>query len=378
MPILGPRALIDIALPTGVDATEIFRFSMENGMTGEEAIAMAATVIGQVNERWMSTYGGLVYNTESQYARYRNGTASAGMTPEHAEGWINDPVRADLIGHMLPRRDYQDTLSWTRQWLRRADREMMRADLDLISDRWWNRLRVSLWTRLLTNDENAIGSAGYDVPWAIGTGTNVNFIPPQNGAYTFDSTHTHFKFYDDTSLGWNNVFDGLMLELRHHGYMGTITIWVSSADLAEVLADTPVPGVARLERSNIIVVGGNTSSPVRYAVGDNTGMPGELFAYYSGIYGTAELRFDVTIPTNYAFATVTYGVNNPQNAVAVRTEPGMGFGLRVVPQLDRSPERQLDYLLFETTFGIGVNDRTKGVAGYLAAGAASWVDPTIA
>jgi hypothetical protein len=374
MTILGARALIDIALPTGVDATELFRFQMENGMTGEEAISIAAVGVGEANQGFWNDYGALMYRTESIYARYRQGEGSS-MTPKSAEFFINDPVRADLIGHMLPRNDYQDTLSWTRKFLQRADRELIRADVELIKDRWMNRLRFEFWTRALTNTENAIGSAGWDVPWAIGTGANVNFIPPQWENYAFDSTHTHFRFFDDSSLAWSDAFDAGMLELRHHGHLGELVTYISQADIGEVAVLT---GFAKLENNNIIIVGGNTSAPVRYARGDITGMPGELIGYYTGVNGTTQVRAAGTIPTNYAFMTKSYGENAPKNPIHVRTEPGVGFGLKVVPQLDRSPERQLDYLLFEATHGIGVGDRTGGVALYLVNGAASYVNPTIA
>lgn len=374
-PILGARQLIDIAVPAGVDATEVFRFQMENGMTGDEAIRTAAAAIGQVNEELISRFGGLITITESVYARQRQGESTRSMTPKYAEGGINDPVRSAQVGHMLPREDYSDTLSWNHLYLRRADRELMRYDVALIAERWRNRVSYNIWNRALTTTENAVGSAGYDVPWAIGTGTNVNYIPPQYEGYIFTSAHTHFIFKDSASKTFADLFDDMMKELRHHGHTGTLSIYISTANLATVMGLT---GFAKLTPAPIIFApGGNTGSPVRYANGEIEGMPGELVGYYDGIWGRAEVRYHERVPDGYAFATKSYGVNDPRNGLAIRVEPGVGFGLRLKPQLDRSPERQLDYLLFEATFGVGVSDRTNGVAGYIANAAASYVNPSI-
>lgn len=370
---LGPRVLRDIAFPTGIDGAEVYRFQMQNGMTGQQAIALAATGIGQENETVLDLFGGMIYITENNFVRYRQGS-SATKTPVHAELGINDPVRSETIGHMLPTLDYQDTLAWSRKFLQRADTDLLRADIDLIRERWRNRVASDIWTRALTNTETAIG-AGYDVPWAVGSGMNVNYIPTQYGGMQFDGTHTHFVWVDDSTGGWSNLFDEMMEQLRHHGHMGILSIFVSMDDLSEIRA---ADGFAPLERSNIVVVGGNAGSPIRYAVGEINGVPGEVVGYYNGIWGQAEVRWNPYIPTNYAFATKSYGANNPRNGLALRAEPNVGFGLKVVPQLDRSPERQLDYLLFEATHGVGVNDRTNGVAGYLNNGANAWVNPTLA
>lgn len=371
--VLGPRSLVDIAIPTGVDASEVLRFEMEQGTTAEEVIRSAASIIGDINEELNGLYGGLWTITDQIYARYRNGLGSRTMTPTDAEFSEPDAQRGDQIGHMLPRTDYADKTAWSRSFLKRADRELLRFDLQEIADRWRNRVDYDVITRMLTNTENAFG-AGYDVPWAIGTGMNVNYIPPQWRGYSFDSTHTHFVVKDDASLDYDDLFDAMMLDLRHHGHVGDLALMISFADLTTVRA---LAGFSAFERNDVIIVGGNTSAPVRHARGMIDGIPGELIGYYDGPYGRAEVRYHERIPTDYCFMTRSYGVGSPKNGLALRVEKSGNFGLMVLPQVDRSITPQLDNVRFEAVHGVGINDRINGVAGYIASGATTWVNPTI-
>src|SRR5690606_4306419 len=101
----------------------------------------------------------------------------------------------------LPLRDYEDANAWTPLYLRDAHDAQITADLQLIADSWENRVDDDVLRRIFSDTENAIGSAGYDVPWAIGSGVNVPYIPPQQpGFAAFTSSHTHFYAQNDT---WN-------------------------------------------------------------------------------------------------------------------------------------------------------------------------------
>jgi hypothetical protein len=75
--------------------------------------------------------------------------------------------------------------------------------------------------------------------------------------------------------------------------------------------------------------------------------------------------------------TKSYGLNDPRNGLAVREEPGVGFGMQVKPKMTDDAVRQLKRIAFEATHGVGVNDRTNGVAGYIADSASQYVEPTI-
>lgn len=376
MPALGARALIDLAIPTGIDGAKVLQFQLRDGRTAQQVIAEAAAMIGAVNEDIANQYAGLYGMTQDLFARYPQGQSARSETPKRSEFARADAVKTSDVGHMLPIGDYLDAVAWTPLYLRDAYGSQITADLRLIADRWRNRVAKEIWTRALTNTENLIAgsSTGYDVPWAIGTATNVNYIPPQYGNKVFDSTHTHFIVANDSSVDWDTLLENMVIDLRHHGHSGMLTCFVSGDDLSEIAALTKfVP----LTPAGIQVVSGNTSAPVYVAPGEFQGLPGELFGYYKSLRGLVALRYEDRLPADYAFMTRSYGPNNPRNGIALREHPANGFGLRVDPQVTNSISPELDFVQFPATHGIGVMDRTNGVAGYIHAAATVWVNPTI-
>jgi hypothetical protein len=329
-----------------------------------------------VNEALNAAWGGLVYFTQAPYAYYGQGDGASSQTPTKVEFKQADAVRSDHSGHMLPFVDYEDALAWTPQYLRDAFEAQLTADRTQIAGRWRLRVDLGILTRMLTTTENALGS-GYDVPWAIGTGTNVNFLPPQYGSYPFDSSHTHFKFLNATlnAAGVALMLGTMMTELRHHGYSGRLSVQVSETDVS--LYTGMSKNFVELLPNGVLPVAGNSNAPVYVTGGEIQGVPGELFGLYKGDKGYAELRYLNHIPTGYLWMGKSFGVNNPNNGITVREHPTRGFGLFANPQVTRSINPELDIILFQAGHGVGTNNRLNGVAGYVASGAASYVNPTI-
>lgn len=376
MPVIGPRMSVDLALPAGIDASRILGFQMRNGKTAQEIIAEAAAIIGTVNERVMARYRAISFLTPLQYAMYAQGQG-ARETPVKVEGKQADPVRSDTLGHMLPLRDYEDANAWTPLYLRDAWDAQITADLQLIADSWEARVDGDVLRRIFSNAENPIGTAGYDVPWAIGSGVNVPYIPPQTPGWpAFDSTHSHFVTQSGT---WNAANAAALLEkmvvhLIHHGHTGRLLGLVSGADVSIYKAITGGKFVELLPSGVTMVTGG--SNPVAVASGETTGAPGEVFGLYRSDAGpVVELRSIQRIPTKYLFLTKSYGENSIRNGLAIREHPATGFGLRADPQLTRSIQPELEYVQFKAVHGVGVNDRLNGVVGQ--GGTDSYTPPTI-
>lgn len=371
--LLGPAALIDIALPTGLDGGEILRFQLQDGTTAQSVIALAAQVIGEVNRDLDDSYNGLWMRTRNQYSWYRQGDGTRTMTPVEGEFSPADGVRGNQIGGMLPLRDYEDAVGWSRRYLERANMEMVRNHLLEIADRWRNRVDYDVLTRVFTTTENLIGTAGYDVPWAIGTGTNVNYIPPAYRGYSFTSSHTHFKYANSVvnAAAIAAMLNTLADDIRHHGYTGRLVALVSDADMA--LFTTAMTGFVPM--TPFTVSPGSTG--YQFTAGEVTGIPGSLFGYFNGTRGVIELRSHERIPTGYMVVFKSFGNNNPRNPLAVRVEDDRGFGLVPEPQVDRTLTPKMDKLLFHATHGIGINDRSAAAVGYIASGASAYVAPTI-
>lgn len=175
--VLGPRAALDIAIPTGVDAGVVFRNSvLRNGMTMEEAISNVAIAVGGLNERLISRYGNFMVITQSDYAVQRNADGTRTMTPKGIEFKDADPRHALKIGHMLPIENYKDALAWSDEYLRDAPEFDLQFDVAELVDAFENRFDYMLFSRLLSDNENQIGTSGYDVGWAIGSGTNFKIL----------------------------------------------------------------------------------------------------------------------------------------------------------------------------------------------------------
>ncbi|MCP4589463.1 MAG: hypothetical protein GY842_01835 [bacterium] len=369
---------MDIAVPTGVDAGEVLRIEMESGLSGPEVIALAATVIGEANQYIMERMGGLLTLTERGHARYRQGVGSAHVTPVSSEFAEPDGVRADQIGHMLPRLDYKDATAWSNKYLRRAPREDVVDDLLEIKEGWTNRCIIDLLTRALSDAEKRIGQAGYDVPWVIGdSGQNVPYIPPQRGLHVFDETVTHF-LRTNAAISASNAATALETaakKLAWQGHTGRKLALVSESNLA-VYEGMNAKKFVRVIPGDVKLVQGG-SDVLLVSEGTLEGVPGELFGLYLSSYGVVELRYHERIPANYFWMTKSYGVNHRQNGLAIRTEPGVGFGMKVDPQISRSIVPALEFVLFPATHGVGVNDRTNGVAAQIASGGADYESPTV-
>lgn len=375
MPVIGPRAAIDLALPTGIDASAILTFLMRSGKTAREIIAEAAAIIGAVNDELEARYGGIWYRTPMQYAMYALG-GTARKTPTKVEFKQADPVRSDIIGHLLPLLDYEDAIGWTPIYLRDAYDAQITADLQLIADSWRNRVDSDVLTRIFSNAEVQIGTAGWSVPWAIGTGTNVNYIPPQYRSNQFTSSHTHFLYLNATwnASGAATLLENMVKELVHHGHSGRLVALVSQADVA-IYAAIPSPKFVKFIPADVTIVsGGSTASATMQR--ELQGVPGEVFGLYLSDTGpVVELRAHERIPSSYAFVTKSYGVNNPRNGIAVREHPTKGFGLTADPQVTTSIHPELERVLFKAVHGVGINDRLNGVVGQ--GNAASYSAPTI-
>lgn len=374
---LGPHDLLDLAIPSGLDTAELMRFDRERGLSDQNIIAMASQLIGTANQEIVARYAGMIYFTRSANAIYRQGAGERRATPMVGEYVNPDPVRGQRIGHMFSRHDFQDRIELERMFQKRGDMDVLMNSLDVIAESWRNRVDLDIWTRALTKTEILVGTTGYDVPWAIGTGTSNNYVPPQHGATMFDSTHSHFNYFNTSSSEtWATLLDAAMLDLREHGYYGTLTTYVSQADAPTIVA-LGTDKFVQLVQPMLQVTAGGANAPVYSVNGGVAGVPGELIGYYrSPIYGLTEIRYHERIPQHYAFTFQSQGQNNAKNPLAVRIDPE-GFGLIPEPQLSPTFTPKVKSVDFFATHGISTNVREAGVASYINAGAVSYVNPTI-
>lgn len=372
---LGPLSLLDIAIPAGVDGAELARFALETGLTDQEVITVATEIIGRVNEDLVEQYGGMIYFTRQDYAQYRQSNGSTTMTPMVGEFVNPDPVRGNIIGHMLSRHDFRDGIELGDMFMKRGDPTRLIASVQEVAERWRNRVDYDVLTRALTTTEVPIGGAGYDVPWAIGTGTNVNYIPPEYYGKVFTSSHTHFNTANTSASGtWATLLTAMAQNLREHGFTGDLTVLVSATDAPTIAA---LSNFARFVPGTLQVNAGNSGAPIWTTPGSVTGVPGSLIGWYlDPTAGLVAIKYHPRVPTGYAFMFQSYGINDARNPLAIRVDPE-GFGLMVKPELENSYQRRVEALRMMGTFGVSVNIREAGVAGQIGAGVVSYANPTI-
>jgi len=372
--ILGSRVAADTVFAVGgMSASGILNFQNRNGLNPQRIIEMAAAAAGAANEAAMARWEGITYLTESDSARYRQGTGNAaGRSKKLTEASHSDPRKGSMSGHMLPISETEYSLAWTEQYLRDCYQDQVDADIMEQVSQFQYDFESDVVRRLLSKAENAF-AGGYDVPWAIGTGATVNFIPPTYSTYVFDSTHTHFEFHTGTTAAdYLALRDQMIKNLRHHGIRGDLVLLVSEADIDAWAA---VSGWVEITPASIATFAA-PSSPMRVQVGSIEGVPGELVGVFRTNRGRVEVRVHDVIPTGYCWMGKSYGRNNPENGLAVRVHPNQPFGMTPNPQIDNSIQPRLNGIRLNAMHGVGVNKRINGVAGQINAG--SYTSPTIA
>jgi len=368
MPVLGPRLASDLIFAVGgMDAGRILNFQNRNGLNPQDIIGRAAAAVGAVNDAVWERWRGAAYLTNDTFARYRQGTGSARKTPKQSETATTNPIEGSLSGHMLPIGNYEDALAWSDEWLRDAYEAQIDADIQEVSDNFRYRAEADIVNRIFSATENAIGG-GFDVPWAIGTGVSVPFIPPPYLANNFTSAHTHFLTNSGTNAAAALALHVAMVKsMIEHGYNKNLVQFIS---LADVDLWGSVTGFVSVTPGNITVVTGG-SSPVNIIAGQISGLPGVTIGWIKTNYGLVELRYLELVPQYYTAMTASFGDNNPKNGIAVRIhpigfdgKPGM-FGMYPDVQVTTSLQPRLKGINLKATHGIGVNNRINGVVGQL-------------
>jgi hypothetical protein len=371
--ILGPLTLQDKALPTGVDGARVAQWAMRDGVTFEQLIGQVSQALGTVNQMLVEKWGFLFNITEEIMMEYPNGgsvTAMAELTDE------DKPVaiKGTTIGHMLPLKYYGNGIGGTHRELRDVRSAQIRAQITTLVNRGVWRFEQKLIDRFFDSDDEAIGSAGYSVPFVHSTTGNVDFQPPAYDGNAFATTHDHFIGYNaSTPKTMADVLDGLAATLAEHGHSAPFTALVSRADIA--LFNALANWVTIVDAGIQVIDRGSATTGSQYFARGSRDL-GRIGFYQSAV-GLVELIASNRIPTVYVGMTKSYGNNDPRNALAVRVHPERGFGLAVIPRVGTDPKYPIEQVDVDFEFGVGVGqDRTNGAVGYLIAGG-SYTDATI-
>jgi len=370
MATYGPRGTSELVQLTGWDATALRNYALRDGTTYAEIVSLMTGAIGAFNAEMYSDplWSSLVGYTDEPTVEYRVGSSNG--FEEHTEFGRADSKRADTEGHMLPIKPYDRMLGWTWDYLRKARRSQIEADIaDSIQDAR-NLFRKAMLQRLIKRIDDSgaalgLGSAGYSPGFATtAASTAVDFVPPAYGGNTFSNTHEH---YVAAAGGWSTaILLDVQAELREHGHEAPFYLLASPSDESVLLGLSgfvPAP-----------------STTVRYGtdkdlanIAQTSITPG---VYPLGAYANTFVFVVPGMPQYYGFGYKTYGANSQRNPLRIRLEKGM-----TRPQIVAHPHPEMpnglapiQNLMLFTEFGVGVADRTNGTGRYV--NNATWSDGT--
>jgi hypothetical protein len=330
-----------------------------------------------LNAQIYSAYGDMIYITEEDHFEYPTGGTITDM-PDITELDRPEPKKGQTSGHMIDLRRKGDAIGGGETFFRDARQATINAAVADMSTRARQTFEKEVLTRALTDNENVLGTAGYDVGFCDASAT-VTYAPPSWGGQNFATTHTHYIGVDSGSFGYGNMLDQLALTVQQHGHPPPFIAYVSETDVSNYTALTKFVEPIN-DRIVVVDRAGATSGAQFMSRGDVSQraiMGGWEFGGYQSDYGYIALRSTPRIPQFYAFLYKSYGTNNPRNAIGIRVHPSVGFGIYIEEVPNASMEYPVKHINVTFEYGVSCgNDRSVGAAGYLVAGGV-WVDPTI-
>jgi hypothetical protein len=358
---------------TGWDATELQNYKLQDGTTFATIVnELNVALNGVSNELYNDPlWSKLVSYTDQPEMEYRVGSSN-GMDA-FTEYGRPDPKRAATEGHMLPLRAFDRALGWTWDYLRKARMSQIEADIaDAVKDvrdKW----RVQILTRLLQNGDDSgaalgLGSGGYSPGFATtASATNVDFTPPAFGGTSFASTHEHYNTGTGGAMTLA-MFQAMRDDLREHGHQPPYEFIAGTADETAIKALDDFIEVARM--------GVNYGAMQDVAIGNR--MMDSSGNWFIGMIEDFAVRIVPGMPQYYGFGWKTYGANSQRNPLRIRVQKDAPLRPNIMafpdPRSGAGAAFPLQWVMFFLEFGVGVGDRTNGVALYN--NNSTWADGT--
>lgn len=365
--LLGRNDLKQYMLPHGVDPELLIKRTLADGTTYEQVTNEITIALDMNNQALTSdpVYGGMLYFTNEAFLEYRSDAGS--QMERRTEYGRGDPRRGQTGGHMLPIESFDFWLGWTFDYLEKARRIQIQANiqeaLGAIADNWRRRPLE----RFFDNTFYTLATSAKDAPFVNGTYNELNYTPPRNGQ-SFSNTHNHFGRFSDDASGRASAFNAGVTHLREHGIFGPYDVIVPEADIDDWAA---VSGFIKPDRG------------IHFTTVDATARASILaderyFGIIEGKSGVGRLWSEPRLPTNYMGLYRSFGVNDPRNPLAVNYgKRGVGA---VLMRGEGFREYPLENAQIIQEYGFGVNGgrfaRINGYAAYFNS-AGDYVKPTI-
>lgn len=360
----GPNDLKQFTLPTYWDAAYLKKYELADGTSYEQLVADIGAGLALANRALLSDpmLAGLISITTEIAVEYRVGATNGFQ--EHTEYSKPDGGRGATTGHMLPLLGYDRALQWTWDFLRRARRAQIDADIAAamqdLKDIWAQKIL----TRLFKSTYDAVGSNGRSMPLADAGVADANYIPlpyPDRGG-TFDATHDHIHHY--AAINQANL-ETVVKHLWEHGYDAPFDLLIAQADISSWTNTANVTGwIPRADPT------------IRYGVtADLANVDPSYLGVIETDYGAVRVRASGRIPTTYWAAYKSYGAMDQRNPLVVRVDPAAGETICRLLSGDHIREYPLENAILFAEFGVGVQNRVGAYAAKIDG--AAYTDPTI-
>lgn len=359
MATLGINDLKQYAIPANWDASYLANLQLEAGVNYDALISDIAAALSVANGEILSDplYGSLVSVTNEANIEYRTGVSNG--FEAHSEYTMPDAKRATTGGHMLPLLSYDRAMGWTWDFLRKARRSQIEADIASAIDDLKNIFQKKILTRLFKSTYDSVGS-GKSMPLADGGTADSTYIPVNNPsrASAFSSSHNHVTFLNGITIA---NLETVVANLWEHGYDAPYDMVIAEADLGTW--DGVTGWVAK------------ASPEIQY--GSTTSLARVDESFVGAILtnkGAVRVRASARIPTTYYSVYKSFGNNDPRNPLVIRESDQFGLGA-VLMAGDHVRQYPLEKAVMFTEFGVGVKERIGAVA--MKNDAAAYSDPTI-
>lgn len=364
MSLLGPNDMKQYALPGTFDAAYLTKLALVSGETYAQLLQDITEGLAIQNAALISDplLASLISETTEASSEYRVGVSNGFQ--DHTEYGLPNAQRAAVTGTMIPLLEKDRALSWTWDFLKKARRSQIEADIASAMADIVDLYQKLTLTRLFKSTYDTVGSSGKAVPVADGGTADSAYIPINHPdrASAFAYTHTH--------LGRQDGFTQTTLEVGvahvwEHGHDAPYELLVSLTDIADWTNTTNVTGYVA-KGDALIQLGTLTNVAL---VGDD----------YIGViktkYGACRLRATARIPTKYWSVYKSYGALDQRNPLVLRENPNYGVGAILLAG-DHIRQFPFENAMLYAELGFGVQDRVGAYICYSHDDNA-YVDPTI-
>lgn len=365
MATLGPNDLKQWALPPGWDAARLQSLALASGETYDELISDITAGLSMANAALLRDpiIGSLMSVGDEMTVEYATGVSNG--FEDHTEYSGPDAKRGATTGHMLEPVDKDRKLSWTFDFLRKARRSQIDADIASAMADLRNVWQQTLLQRLFKSTYTAVGSSGKSMPLADGGTADSTYVPVNvpDRASAFASSHTHLLRLDGITQA---NLETAIAHLWEHGYDAPYDLLVSQADMSSWSNTTNVTGWIK-RADGLIRYGTQTDLAT---VDDQY-----LAVIETSTYGPVRVRASARIPTKYWTVYKSWGALDSRNVLRVKPSMTWGLGAALLAG-DHIRQYPLENAILRLEFYQGIFDRVGAALVYNHTSGA-YVIPTI-